>query len=872
MKLLELTLRNWRGVSETSIRFAEGVTLIEGDNEIGKSSLVEALRMLFREQDSSKKKGVKAVQPVGTDVGSFVEAEVRCGEYHFIYSKTYNKKTATELRILEPVQEQLVGGDAHNRAWGILEGAIDIALWDALLVEQGKEIGGVKLSDSDGLARALDSAAGGAGASGEESALYDAVQAEYGRYFTRTGKPRFGSEQEQVQEYANRVERLGEQLRELEDDVHRFESISADIQRLQRSLPVLEQSLEEQGVRWQAISSLQARLAAKEEEGKPLRQLLANAETELARRHQAVADISRRRAVLGERREQLQPLAQKVAELEANVKAGAELLKTLHGQRSSLRQTVAQARQDADYLSDSAELSRLQQLLEQVSTRRKEVSTLHKALADVRIDSAGRKAVQAAASAVEVACKTRDNAATRLTIAAYRDAQFVLNDEPVSIVAGEQISRSLAETLAIDIPELALMTIAPTAGTSELAAEVAAQQRQLDELLARYQVPDVEAAISADEYREDASRSLRAARQRLEDTLQGADEEILRDHVVRLRQACEGYPGLRGLASLPTSSSDVANRLEQANEALEAVDAELEQENTQLEQQREALAQEQAAQLGASTEVNALDSVLQEKETMLASERNAAPDAALEERVAAHAEKVDAINRELQELRQQLRVQDPDTAKVLLDNATQACRRAGKDLIDRQQEQAIIRSRLDRAQANGLFEEREAAEQALAEAREQLCATERRASAVQLLWRTLNEHRDASRQAYVRPLQEGIQSLGKIVFGHDFEVALDEDWTILSCTRNGRTVPFESLSVGAREQLGIITRLAAARIIADSGGVPVIIDDALGFADPTRLQGMGAVIAAAGRDTQVVILTCTPGRFMYVGDVGVVRL
>ncbi|HEY7776860.1 MAG TPA: AAA family ATPase [Kineobactrum sp.] len=871
MKLLELTLRNWRGVNQASIRFADGVTLIEGDNEIGKSSLVEALRMLFREQDSSKKKTVKAVQPVGTDVGSFVEAEVRCGDHHFIYSKTYNKKTATELRILEPAPEQLVGGDAHNRAWDILDGAIDVALWDALLVEQGKEIGGVKLSDSDGLARALDSAAGGAGASGEESALYDAVQSEYGRYFTKTGKSRYGSEQERVDTHASQVKALTAQLLELEDDLRKFESVSVEIQRLQRALPVLEQSLEEHSGRWQAINSLQARLTAKEDEAKPLQQLLDNARAELERRRQAVMDIGRREAVLGERREQLQPLAENVAALEATVAAGTELLKTLHSQRRSLQHTVAQARQDANYLADTAELARLQQLLERVSSQREEVSTLEQALAQVRIDSAGRRAIQAAANAVEVACKTRDNAATLLTIAAYRDVQFALDDEQVSIVAGEQISRSLAETLAIDIPQLALITIAPTVGANELAAEVAARQRELDDLLARYQVPDVEAAISADEYREDATRSLGAARQRLDDTLQGANEDNVRASCVHLQQACAAYTHLRG-SVLPASVHEASGALERASEALEAVEAELEQENTRLEQQRVALAREQAAQRGASAEVNALASVLQEKEATLARERGVGPDAALEQLAAARAEKVAAIDSELHMLRQQLQAQDPDTVRVLLDNATQACRRAGKDLIDRQQELAVIKSRLDRAQANGLFEEREAAEQVLAEAEEQLRATERRATAVQLLWHTLNEHRDASRQAYVQPLREGIQSLGKIVFGHDFEVALDEDWTILSCTRAGQTVPFESLSVGAREQLGIITRLAAARIIADSGGVPVIIDDALGFADPTRLQGMGAVIAAAGRDTQVVILTCTPGRFMYVGDVGVVRL
>ena len=68
MRLCRLSLRNWRGVDACDVQFAAGVTLIEGPNEVGKSTIVEALRMLFNEMDSSNKRAVKAIQPVGQDV------------------------------------------------------------------------------------------------------------------------------------------------------------------------------------------------------------------------------------------------------------------------------------------------------------------------------------------------------------------------------------------------------------------------------------------------------------------------------------------------------------------------------------------------------------------------------------------------------------------------------------------------------------------------------------------------------------------------------------------------------------------------------------------------------------------------------------
>ena len=874
MKLLTLTLENWRGVSASHIEFDNAVTLIEGPNEIGKSSLVEALRMLFREKSGSKKKEVQAVQPVGQDVGSSVAAEVRCGDYHFHYSKTYNRKAGTELRILAPRAEQLAGDDAHNRAWEILSGHMDMALWDALLVEQGKEIGGVKLADSDGLARALDNAAGGAGVSGEESALFDAVQAEYERYFTlKTGKARYGDQQQRVEQHSTQVQQLKTILRELDDDLRRFEGVSAEISRLQRALPELQQAKEQHEQRWTAIDSLQARLTAKEEEGKPLQQLLEHARSQWQRRQDAAADIARREQDLAQKQAALQPLAEHAAELQRTVQAADDTHKELQTQRRAMQHALQQARRDTAYLQDAAELARLQQLLERVQTQRAELAALRKTLADIHITAEGRKNIQAAASALDVASRTRDNAATRLSIDALQAAEFQLNGEAISLRPGAPLERQVAERLQIDIPELARITIAPAASAGELAAEVDAKQQELDTLLARYQVKTVEQAITLDEQRADAEQLLRSAQQRLQDTLQGADEEALQADRARRQQACDDALQQRDPDQpMPASEREARAQLETASEALDACESELDQEAGRLAEQRDELTRAQSQQQQASTELNALSSVLEDKRSSLAQEREAEADAALEQAVTEREQQLAAITAELQQLRAQLEAEDPDSARLQRDNATQALRRAERGIIDQQQEQAVLKSRLDRAQANGLFEELEAAEQALAEAEDSLAATERRAAAAKLLWETLNAQRDASRQAYVAPLRDGIRSLGKIVFGSDFDIVLGEDWTILDVIRDGKTIPFDSLSVGAKEQLGILTRLAAARIVADQGGVPVIIDDALGFSDPTRLQSMGAAIAAAGRDAQVVVLTCTPGRFMYLGEGGVRRL
>jgi uncharacterized protein YhaN len=99
------------------------------------------------------------------------------------------------------------------------------------------------------------------------------------------------------------------------------------------------------------------------------------------------------------------------------------------------------------------------------------------------------------------------------------------------------------------------------------------------------------------------------------------------------------------------------------------------------------------------------------------------------------------------------------------------------------------------------------------------------------------------------------------VFGSTFEVDVDSDLRIRSRTVDNVTVPYESLSGGTKEQLGILARLAGAALVAKEDTVPVVVDDALGFTDPDRLAKMGEVFDTIGAHGQLIVLTCSPDRY-----------
>jgi recombinational DNA repair ATPase RecF len=137
VKLHRLVLTNYRGVAHREIDFPDhGVVVVCGANEVGKTSMIEALDLLLQYKDRSGHKDVKVVKPTHADVGAEVAAEITTGPYRFSYRKRFHKKCETQLTILEPRREQLTGDEAHERVVAMLEETVDTRLWHAQRVLQ----------------------------------------------------------------------------------------------------------------------------------------------------------------------------------------------------------------------------------------------------------------------------------------------------------------------------------------------------------------------------------------------------------------------------------------------------------------------------------------------------------------------------------------------------------------------------------------------------------------------------------------------------------------------------------------------------------------------------------------------------------------
>jgi uncharacterized protein YhaN len=145
----------------------------------------------------------------------------------------------------------------------------------------------------------------------------------------------------------------------------------------------------------------------------------------------------------------------------------------------------------------------------------------------------------------------------------------------------------------------------------------------------------------------------------------------------------------------------------------------------------------------------------------------------------------------------------------------------------------------------------------------------RRAAALDYLSTLLREKRQALTRKLQAPLQKHLNRYLQLVFpGACLEI--DEDLAPGPLTRNGSNGTelgdFEALSFGAREQMGLIGRLAYAGLLREAGRPTLIIlDDALVHSDAERLAEMKRVLFDAATRHQILLFTCHPERWRDLG-------
>jgi DNA repair exonuclease SbcCD ATPase subunit len=868
-------LRNYRGVSEVEVEFpAEGVTIIEGDNEVGKTSLSEAVDLLLAERDDASKRAVKAVKPAGKDVGAEVEVEMSSGPYRFRYRKRWHRQKETVLEIFEPQKSQLTGREAHDKVRAILDETLDGGLWEALRLRQGTQLEQAAFAGGS-LGRALDLAAGGDSAGEREDDLWARITTERDRYWTATGQ-----EKSSRAASAARVAEIASRVAELEATLSGLENDAEEVDRLIDEAKVLANKQKDQE---EVEAGLAKQFEAIQNHRNEVTRLAGLRDTAQAHCDRAL-EVSKSRANLVQR---AADTAVTVGELESQVVGALPARKQVEDHLRETQQKVEVCKgqvREAEIAQrraiDDRDYRRQQIELDQLSERRDRVmdAIRRRSEADVVIDSShvdDELVERIEAAHVELARAEASAATGAATVnaEALADIGVEIDGRAFALGAGEQRELVVAGSTEVVVPGTIKMVVKAGAEAQVLADRLAEARAAFESVCAEGHIASLAEARKAAAARNGAERVLAETAKSIEQDLRDLTTEALAQKIERLTARVASYESERPaepplppeLDSAQVLASECDQLLQDRREEFERLEEDLARASTAI----------QEVDLGdASTKARleqARTAAGQEQQT-LDDARRVVSDEDVAKQLADAESAMLARTAELTEAETRLAAEAPDSVEELLRNARAVKKRLADDLHDNEVRTRDLRTKLALKGEEGLANKLDIAKSELAHrtgAHERL---EERAAAAKLLYDTFATRRAEAHHRYVAPFRERIEQLGRLVFGRGLEVELDDDLCISRRTLDGVTLDFLDLSTGAKEQLGVISRLACASLVAADGGAPVIFDDALGWSDPRKLDRMGAVISMAGRSCQIIVLTCTPGRYASVGNATVVQL
>lgn len=888
MLLRELRVEQLRQFREPYVLadLSPGLNLLTGPNEAGKSTLVRAIRAAFFERHRSTT--MQDLQPWG-DSGAAPAIDLRFEHagVSYVLGKRFLQRKRCDLSV---GAQKLDGTDAEDHLARLL--GFDFALKGAskpdhwgipglLWIEQGSA---QELHAS--VAHAADHLRGALGGQADElaSSLGDAVlervNARRAELLTPgTGKPAGAYRQAQADEAEWRaaLAEIDGRLATYQAQVDELAALRVEHQRDEAEQPwlALQRRQEAAEAALKDVASWQtelARITAQAQELSQRRTLLQD-QLEAARRaedeqQRRVAQLASRRSRVAEVRDQVEAAREQVQRADAALAAARQAHQAAQqaARRHELRQQQADAVRQVDEQAA---------LLDQAREHAARWHALRAQPAPVAVPPADVRALSAALEGLRDVAVQESVVATRLEVRLQPGQRVHLDGE---VLEGETVRSVLTDT-EIQVPGVGtlrllpggrdLATLAATrrqheARLSALCEQWQLQQRGpgvLDEVQARNQTAAAHAAELAQ-----AEQALRLLApqgiEALEARLMAARHraQVLATELAAFTSAQAAHAGV-----LDEPEADAVVLAERRRQA-EAGEAQA------VRQQQQALAAQQTAREALAIAEAGLhhdEAECQRLAAELADPQRQAARAQAGRQLAEVVAQGDDLARRVATQRERIDAAQPDALQRDVARFRQSAELALARHRERHERLIRLETTLQAEGTQGLAEQRADLQARLTQVQRRLAEYQLRAEALTLLQQRLQAHRQALTARLQAPLQAHLQRYLRLVFPHA-RIELDEQLQprLLARGQPGseEQADVQALSFGAREQLGIISRLAYADLLREAGRPTLIIlDDALVHTDPARLDAMKRVLVDAAQRHQILLFSCHPELWQDLG-------
>lgn len=929
LTISSLTLTHVAGVEYARVEVPQdGVLVVHGPNERGKSTVLRAFRLLLSDTPTgSTRKQVRELKDIAADEPTTVSADLGVGPYALTVTKAFNKGGGRcELSVSRPRVENLTGREAADRFAEILSDEVDADLLAALTVEQGKSMDMVEAAGLGPLEHALGSAPetdDGAGVPGTSDSapatgpLLDRIAAERERYYTPTGRP--------ARELKEAADRLDAATTEQADAASRYSQaqwLIADLERLRAE--------KDEVARQEPIARVDAEKASSDlEAGREAHATLERHRTAVLQATQVLELAEQRHQVRVEKVRELKEATDAVAAAAQRVSEAADAATEEKEREAQVRlcwdqarRTVSLATAYADYLAavkarhdadDAREKIAEQQ--QQVAEFAERIRVEETSLTENPVDDRALAAVHQAMADLRRATSVRDAAATTMSIRSIsggRGASVTVDGED-RVLSGDGLSIAATSRHTLGLGDFEV-TVTPALDLRDVEDDVDRARSTVEQTLERFGVDSAEAAERRGEERrksadaiaelkldlstasgglsvtelDERAEQLTAAQQESEAAIVAARERVLDidPECTVTEETLPGIDAVRGgepeTADLPDAAEarqtaeqagadaedlrDELDSIARAGAVFQLTTAEAEEERQEAHRQRLETALAQAREQGSDESLE--DAVTQAQDTVGTARQ--AHDHAVTELAetmgwdaglaGGSSEGADSVG--------SVGSAEPAPSADLVDLDTLEGLAAGAQArVDRLRERAETIS-LDMSRASGALGEHSGVAERLEEATARLERLEhehnrvqQRAAASDRLFQTVEAARDEARRRYEAPFRASFEKLARTLYGRPVTFEFNDDLTVARRVMDGRALETSQLSGGAQEQIAVLGRLAVADIIGGGEGVPIFIDDALGFSDAGRAQRMNLVLAQLASEHQIIVLTCDPGRF-----------
>ncbi|MGD0855441.1 MAG: AAA family ATPase [Dehalococcoidia bacterium] len=865
-----LKIANYKGISEKEIEFAEnGITIVRGPNEVGKTSLGEAIWLLFGYPDSSKSRDITAIKPVNRDEGPEIELEAISGPYQFTYFKRYLKRPETRLTIVKPRPENLTSRSAHERAEAILKETLDISLWKALSIRQGAEIMQPNLEGQIWLSKALDQATGGHTTDQVAESLFEAVHQEYSNYFTESGteKKNMVEHRQELLNCQTEVHTIEEAIRNLDNDVDFAARLKRELDQLKRSEQNIIDDIEKRSAILVDVSKLESRLSGEKLQLQEAKGNEKEARNIKDKRTNLIDDVTQAKDTVDEMQSSYESRVESFDQAKQELDKSRSAFDTAEGKKKNIQELVDLRQHDYEYFRHQLDFKLLSERKRRVDQARENAAKAKAILANNKIDENALASIEEARYGVISAKAELGAKSPTVIMQGLNECRLIKDGTEIDLKKGEQQSITIINDLKLVVPDMLEIHVNAGSSIDTLSRKVEEAITNLSNVCSSFGIDDANKTRDAFETRQQALRQITDLINIENDNLRDLTYEKLSELILDLQQSISTYLPMRVSEPKILENSELTKaELESLGKLKNTVEMEWENAKSRLDEAKRLKDERDGQYIEAKTKLDISKDNLDKLRKKLEEERAIIFDAMIDETLTNAVSSMERAKASVDAIEVSLIKLNPERERVLDETAKKSLDRIREQMKNTNTELVKTNTRLKLNGEDGLYDKLNVAKTKLVHADYDSSSLFRRAAAAKLLYETMRRERDIARHTYVAPLREKIEALGRLVYDDSLQIEVNDNLQIANRTLNGVTVEFNSLSGGTKEQLSLIFRLACGMMVAQDGGAPIMLDDTLGYTDPDRLRLMGAIIAKAAKECQIAIFTCVPDRYSNIGD------